>query len=56
MRAGKVAVALLEAENIPGFFSSRLEVSDLLTDELKAREHAPELHTVALGHGVDHIC
>ena len=56
MCAGKVAVALLEAENVPGFFSRRLEVSDLLADELKAREDAPELHTVALGHRVDHIC
>ena len=55
MRTGKVTVALFKAENVPGFFSSRLEVSDLLADELKAREHAPELHTVALGHRVHHI-
>ena len=55
MCAGKVAVALLEAENVPGFFSSRLEVSDLLADELKAREDAPELHAVSLGHRVHHI-
>ena len=56
MCAGKVAVALLEAENVPGFFSRRLEVPDLLADELKSREDAPELHAVSLGHRVDHIC
>ena len=55
MCAGKVAVALLEAENVPGFFSRRLEVPDLLADELKSREDAPELHAVSLGHRVDHI-
>ena len=55
MRAGEIAVALFEAEDIPVFLARRFEHADLLADELEAREDPAKLHAVVLCHSVYHV-
>ena len=54
MRAGEVAVALLETERVPVGLAIGFEVADLLSDVLEAGERAPQLETAVAAERIEH--
>ena len=55
MRAREIAVAFFKAEHEAFRVALPLEKTDLLADELEARERAAQFHAVFPRHGVGHI-
>ena len=55
MASGKVSIALFKSKNIPLCLALGFQNSNLLADELKPGQCAPQLHSVLLSHRGGHI-